>query len=228
MPSPHEFKDRPELVRVLKREKSPLSAQFAERGEDLQTFIKHSIGGNTFRAFHNMPTPPSDFFRDWAFARFSEDQTLSSLLSVASQSEYDTWLKGLAGDLYKAWKATMGEDRAISYGPRMKLCNLLLKRVVLWDRIPEGKRKSLIAFLHVPLDQFTLAAIRNCVEADIERDVIGKIPKNPTMSLVKNEQMYMEIQRIIREISEEAGVPPIFLDLLAWDIQHWPKGSKEE
>lgn len=229
MPLPYEFKHRSELVRILKKEKSHISTQFAVRDEDLHALINQSIGGNTFRAFHNMPTPPSEFFRDWAFTEFSAEQTLSSLLSVAFQSEYDTWLKELAGSLCNAWTATMGEGKAIPYGPRMKLCNLLLKRVVLWNRIPEGKRKSLINFLHVPLDKFTLAAIRNCVEADAESEVIGKIPKNPTMSFVKNEQMYLEIQRTIRELSESAGVPPIFLDVVAWDTPHLtPKNAIKE
>jgi hypothetical protein len=220
MPAPYEFKTRLELVRALKRKKSSRWAQFAKRGADIQILIKESIGGNTFRAFQKMPSRPSVFFREWALGKFSEVKTRSSLLRTASQSGYDSWLKAFGEDLHASWKATMGEDKDIPYGPRMKLCNLLLKRVVLWDGIPDERRRTLIGFLHVPLDQYTLAAIRNCIAGDIGRELIGKIPKRATMGFVQDEPMYLGIQQVIRGISKEAEVPPIFLDLLAWDGQH--------
>ena len=220
MAIPYEFKNREELIRALQKERATLSKKFDYRINDLSTLIKESIAGNTFRAFQRMPHRPSVFFRDWAFARFSKQETIASLKSISSQREYDEWLYDTARNLFDSWKERMGKERRIAYGPRMKLCNLLLKRLVLWEKIPESRRKVLISFLHVPLDQYTLMAIRNCIESDIERDMIGEIPKRATMNFVKNTTMYIGLQNIIREISTRAGVPAIFLDLLAWDKQH--------
>ncbi|MFC1533646.1 hypothetical protein ACFL7M_09815 [Thermodesulfobacteriota bacterium] len=223
MPDPYESLNRSALVEALKREKSILSNNFRHRFDDLKSLIRESIGGNTFRAFQKMPEKPSVFFREWAFDRLSTDKTIFSLQNVFSQDEYDEWIKDFAKDLYDSWKGRMGDDKAISYGPRMKLCNLLLKRVILWNKIEERNKNLLITFLHVPLDQYTLVAIRNCIDSDSERDIIGKIPKRPTMNLVRNEPMYFEIQNVIRSIANDAGVPPIFLDALAWDKQHQNK-----
>jgi N-glycosylase/DNA lyase len=41
------------------------------------------------------------------------------------------------------------------------------------------------------------------------------------MSFVLNEYMYNALQNVFRKIAGQAGVPTIYLDLLAWDESHY-------
>ena len=40
------------------------------------------------------------------------------------------------------------------------------------------------------------------------------------MKFVETPAQYAEFQAIIREIAKKAGVPPIYYDVLAWDMGH--------
>lgn len=99
------------------------------------------------------------------------------------------------------------------YGASRKLPDLLLKGFVRWTGLREGLRQRLIKFLHVPLDAFTLAAIRNCI-ADPE------IPPDATMRFVAGPTMYNQIQNAIRAVTNQAKVPAIYFDVLIWDMSH--------
>jgi hypothetical protein len=103
--------------------------------------------------------------------------------------------------------------RELDFGPQHKLINLLLKNVARWTHFPPQVRERLQAFLHVPLDEYSLVAIRQ-----IDRSL--RIPRKPGMSFVKTPDQYQRIQSIMREISREAGVPPIYIDLVAWNSSH--------
>ena len=73
-----------------------------------------------------------------------------------------------------------------------------------------------MGFLHVPLDGRSLTAIRDCVHKFSHG---FSIRKGATMSFVDSEAKYNTIQDVIRKISSEAGVPPIYFDVLAWDLK---------
>ena len=110
--------------------------------------------------------------------------------------------------------------KTIGYGPGRKLPNLLMKQFISWDMLDDDQRDRLTEFLHVPLDSFTLMAIRNCIQDFPGNEVIGKIPKNATMSFVANEATYNRLQQTIKLITKRAAVPAIYLDALAWNEQH--------
>ncbi len=94
-----------------------------------------------------------------------------------------------------------------------------MKEVIRWSGFTAGHRNELIEFLHVPLDSYSLLAIRRCLsETTTGRRV--KISGNASMSSVKSERMYASIRKAIREIAGEASVPPIYFDLLAWNRPH--------
>ena len=220
MPVPYEFQNTEDLVIQLQKNRNKLGEWFDSRHETIEDSVNASVGGNTFRSFHNMPFKPSLVFRQWAINTFKKEDTINSLLQISSQPEYDAWLKRLSLGLNASWKRKMGRDNPFSYGPRMKLPNLLLKQQLLWKGIKSNQRKRLIGFLHVPLDRYTLVAIRNCLDKNNRSYKVCRIPKNPTMGFVKNEDIYTEIQNAMRAIAKKAGVPPIFLDVLAWDLAH--------
>jgi hypothetical protein len=65
----------------------------------------------------------------------------------------------------------------------------------------------------VPLDSYTLIGLRRCI-GDLG------IPKTATMSFVADIISYDRIQKLIRDLANEADVPPIYYDVLAWDMRH--------
>ncbi len=208
-PSPYEFRDANEIIKHLNSHKATLGKWSHQRIETLDEIAVSGVIGNTFRAFRNMPKRPSIVFRNWALGEFRNDKTINELLGISSQEKYDKWAKRFSSGLAKAWQKQM--DTAMPYGPSRKLPNLLMKCFVLWDDLTDRQRSSLLEYLHVPLDSFTLVAIRNCVQ-DLE------IPKTATMKFVASETIYNQIQQSIRDVAYRAGVPAIYFDVLAWNM----------
>ena len=155
-------------------------------------------------------------FREWANHAL-DPKTLDKLWSVKSQSEYDEWLAELERSFTKYWNSKMGKG---AFGPYFKLPNLLVKRLCLHREVREREFSRVVWYLHVPLDSYTIVALRNCVELFPDADAIGIVPKTATMSFVRSQKMYDAFQSGIREMARQAGVPPITLDCLAWDKGH--------
>lgn len=221
MSKPYEFSNTEELVGCLRQYKARIAEFFDEEIEGgVEEVIRSSVEGNTFRAFSRMPCKPSEVFRNWASERLSDNKVIESFTNIGSEQQYDLWLKQFSEDLCHYWTNKMG--RGMPYGPGRKLPNLLLKRLVKWNRLKklggEGQRRHLIELLHVPLDKYTLASIRRCA-SDFPDFAVG-IPPNVTMSFVDTEDRYIRIQEIMREISRQAGVPAIYLDVLTWNLKH--------
>jgi hypothetical protein len=220
MPKPKEWDGPEDLVRDLKRYKwqTWFKRERAKEVEsDLPAIVKVAVESNTFRAFQNLPQKPSETFRDWANQAL-HGHFRSRLLTVRSQKQYDAWLSGLVRDLRKHWKKKM--KRTIPYGPSWKLPNLLVKRLCLYRELPAQAIDRIIWFLHVPLDKYTILAVKNCVSSFPDPGAIGKVPTGATMSFVKNRRMYNAFQSGIKELTWKAKVPPIALDCLAWDKHH--------
>lgn len=188
-----------------------------EANSTLKEIIRHSVAGNTFRAFHKLRVRPSEVFRHWAYEAIASG-SLRDLIGLRTQKSFDAWLQGLSRAFQEAWRAKTG--RRIPFGPGRKLPNLLMKRLCLSREIPQPVVDGLVWFLHVPLDNYSLAVIRFCVSSFPNAARIGNIPRSATMSFVADEKMYKAIQEGIRVLAKRASVPPIALDLLAWNDAH--------
>lgn len=193
---------------------------FDQRYEDAESIVIDSVGSNTFRAFRHMPERPSIVFRAWARGCLLGDGFLRKISELKTREEYDLWIRNLSNSLGDYWEQRMGSEKKISYGPERKLPNLLMKHVVLWDRLHVSQRSRLIGFLHVPLDSYSLLMVKDCVLDSEHYTSIGRIRSNATMGSVVNETMYDALQALFREVAEEAGVPAICLDVLAWNKGH--------
>jgi hypothetical protein len=218
-PKPYAFADRSELVSKLRSDNARLSKlyQLQETHDTLKDVAKESVKSNTYRGITGMPFPPSVFFRTWALEQLAHGDMIPTLERIYSQQEYDSWLGEFAERLSIAWESKMGKK--IQYGKKMKLCNLLLRHLILWTQLKTEIRDRLSRFVHVPLDQFVLVAIRNCIDPD-DQGRIKRIPQNATMSFPRDKDMYMRIQHNIRSIADEANVPTTFVDILAWHDRH--------
>jgi hypothetical protein len=183
------------------------------------------VGANTFRAFHHMPKEPSRVFREWALeALCGRSGYFRKLLSIKNRADYDRWLNQFAADFRGHWKRQMGCE--IPFGPSLKLPNLLMKGVCGLHEIPEATYNRLVWCLHVPLDSYSIQAVRNCIDARL-KEQIGHIPSSAGMGFVKTREVYDGLQETIRLLAEKANVPPIALDILAWDEAH-PKKARDK
>ena len=178
--------------------------------------VRDSVG-STFRAFAHMPHPPSRVFYTWAEQMLSDDGVVWEIINLRSERAHDFWLKIFSKNLSQHWHRKMG--RTMPYGPGRKLTNLLMKQVVLWSRLDNEQRSRLIGFLHIPFDKYSITVLRNCVP-DAYRPTVGQIRKDVTMKFVDCEAKYDALMALASEIAEEAGLPPIYLDVLAWDQSH--------
>jgi hypothetical protein len=210
---PKQWPERVALVRDLR--KYNWQKHFGEANSaplDVALIVRKWVGANTFRAFAHYPKKPSVVFRTWGETALTEGGFLDRLKSIRSRSSYDEWINAFADDFRDYWEREM--RKPISFGHSLKLPNLVVKGLLASQLASE----STVWFLHVPLDSYTIQAVRNCL--DKSRLEIGTIPSNASMGFVINQTIYDGLQGQIRSLAHEAGVPPIALDYLAWDAAH--------
>jgi hypothetical protein len=217
VPTPLEFAGKKDLIARLRADAESLAVWFEGRYDDVGAMVRDSVGSSTFRAFAHMPNPPSRVFYTWAEQMLSDDGVVWEIINLRSERAYDFWLKIFSKNLSQHWHRKMG--RTMPYGPGRKLTNLLMKQVVLWSRLDDEQRSRLIGFLHIPFDKYSITVLRNCVP-DAYRPTVGQIRKDVTMKFVDCEAKYDALMVLASEIAEEAGLPPIYLDVLAWDQSH--------
>ena len=206
---------RDELLRALREHGLRLMVQFFQTYSDLDDLIRRSVGGNTFRSFQKLARQPSVIFREWAADRLSS--RLSTTAAIEDESGYARHLEGHARHLTRYWLAE--GKKPLKCGPGRKLLDLLFKGVIRHEHISNSDRARLIRFLHVPLDSFSLIAVRQCA-ASGEFGTPVSIPANAKMGFVVSAAQYNQLQQVMRDISAAAGVAPICIDLVAWDQNH--------
>jgi hypothetical protein len=204
-----------ELLRALRQRGRQLAERFFQPCSDLDALIRWSVGGNTFRSFRKLSRPPSVIFREWAARRIAP--RMAALAAIRHETGYNQHLEEQASDLSQYW--LQEGEKPLPYGPGRKLLDLLFKGVVRHADIPIADRDRLIEFLHVPLDSFSLLAIRQCARSGAFGPRID-VPPTAKMGFVTAVERYNGIQEIIRRVAVEAGVAPICIDLVAWDQAH--------
>jgi hypothetical protein len=205
----HEFESEEEIIASLRDSKRMMENFFRQRRSSLAEIVSNAVAGNTFRAFAHLPKQPSKIFREWAISEFTSQH--ERVLSIRTRTEYGRWLESSCERLNEFWKSNMGAS--MNYGPRRKLPNLLMKQFVLWREINEDQRFSLLHFLHVPLDKYSLVALRRCYPH-------LRIRSSSTMSFVDGREKYENIQQAIQSICTRANLPAIYFDILTWDKAH--------
>ena len=206
---------RDELLRALREHGPRLTEGFFRPCPDLDDLIRRSVGGSTFRSFQKLARRPSVVFREWAADRLSS--SLPTMAAIADESGYAHHLEGHARHLTRYWLAQ--GKRPLKFGPGRKLLDLLFKGVIRHQQISNPDRARLIRFLHVPLDSFSLIAVRHCA-ASGEFGPRLSIPAKAKMGFVVSAAQYNQLQQVMRAIGAAAGVAPICIDLVAWDQNH--------
>ena len=214
MPKLYVFESRKELVSALKSECTPCLAKsfFEKRLYSVAMVVTKGVSGNTFRAFRNLPVRPSVTFR--SFATDYINDSMSTLRSISNAEEYDTYINDACLALNQHWRNATGSE--MGYGRGTKLLNLVIKKLCCFNDLTQDERDALITLMHVPLDSYTIFGLRKAAPE-------LHIPSNSsatTMRFIETPKQYRKFQKVISSIAQEAGVPPIYYDILAWDKAH--------
>lgn len=158
----------------------------------------------------------SEYTRTDSLQRCSEnathlDKTLEGLKNITDYESFGTYVHESALDLCTTWRSRMGTE--IGYGRSTKLLNLVLKKLACLKNIDDNVRERIVGFQHVPLDSYTIVGLRVLITS-------LKIPRNASMKFIERPSEYRIVQKYIVDVATEAGVPPIYYDILAWDMAH--------
>lgn len=175
-----------------------------------------SVGPNTFRYFHHLPLQPSVVYREWAI-RTITPELIDRLLRCDDQTEYDSMLRQMVSSLRRTWLRKMG--KTLDIGPAIKLPSLLLKHLCASTLVAATRLTAATRFLHTPLDSYTLAAILTVHNGSVN-DKECSIPSAAGMGWVSSWRQYRMVQGTIQDCAARAKVPPIALDVLAWNWTH--------
>lgn len=221
MPNQHvgdiEFSDCNDAVHQLAKAKDSwmtlVGKRRCEAPADWDVVVKRYLGPNTLRGFHHQT--PLINFQHWAGQHFQKDQ-FASLIGQPDEMSFDRAHSKLVDNLISGWPA------AIKYGQAAKLIDLAVRsgyESSLFDTELLDKAEW---FIHVPLDEYVLVAIRSCAKTFSGPDAIRHIPKRPSMGFVKSYEEYKALQYGIRSVAKKADVPPIVLDHIRtlWKQSH--------
>lgn len=211
MPKPYIFKSESELIDLLGNNDTLTFVQnfYSANCPTIFDVVISGVTGNTFRAFRNLPIPPSDVFRVWAIEYIEE--SLIELSQIDDESKYAIYVHLATLSLCECWTSLTKSE--MGYGRGAKLFNLVLKKFACLTSLTKKQKQTLINLQHVPLDSYTIVGLR-----DIAPNL--SISSNSTMNFVKTPDQYKEFQTIISNIANKAGVPAIYYDILAWDMGH--------
>jgi len=215
--TPHIFENRQDLISELARHKDTLAAWFHQRVE-LSRIIPSYVGNDTFRALRH-PQRPSVVIGSWTNTLLGDGKLTTIFTNVNTPGEYDAWSEQTANDLSSYWLDT-GPSKPLTYGQSRKIISLLTKSLLISDALSEDTRQRLLTFAHVPWDHWTLVPLRNIAAQSELRAEIGPIPKAARIGSVTTAQQYNVLLALIRDLAQEAGVPPIYYEVLAWDVAH--------
>jgi hypothetical protein len=203
-----------ELIEKLQRKRQRLERWFRPTTITRQELAWRAVGGNTFRAFHRMHEQPSVLFRAWALAFVSYEPFMKQLETCRTEREFDCLMQEMSAGLREYWARWTPHGEPMPFGPSRKLPNLLMKHLAKCGELPSNVRSKILPWLHIPWDSYSLRYIAPAVSPPLV------IPASATMAYVKNEEMYAELRSAARYIGRKAGVPAIYLDVLAWNENH--------
>lgn len=170
------------------------------------------IAGNTFRAYVKYKKQPSLIYREWAKETVTEANFLKKLNCINKYDEFLKVHKYLQGSLDRFWKREQG--KSLTFSQRNKIIDLFIK-FLSKSEIEEfhSLNQILLEFGHIPLDKFTLLAVKDCFYGIV-------LAPNPSMGDIRETDTYDFIQNQIRELMIDAKLPNLFFDYYAWNLQH--------
>lgn len=193
-PNPTQLLERDELVEKLRSfQPAPIIERYrlqdlAGKSSSASELLKRSVDGSIYRAFHH--ETPSLRYARWRW-RSEAELLLKKLDAIKDQQMFDRFALDLGKSLVADWGTTndFGSASKMNIGVAMKIVNLALKHFSFSDL---SRNPSLIEWLHVPWDSFTLRPLRKIWPGH------PAIPNAPSQGFVKNIAMYQQLYSLIR------------------------------
>jgi hypothetical protein len=210
------FTSREELIAQLKQRDWKNDFMAAHDKENLGPLsaIYRSVGSSTFRAFRtHKEWSPSFVFREWVASELVGGK-FSELLAVRSNHQYRSWAVKLARGLNKEWRKRLRYE--IELPRALKLINLLAKGLCFVTPLWPDKFESIVWFVEVPLDKYSLRPLV-CIP---ELASLRINWNSASMGSIEDLNAYAKIQESVHAFCGEANVPPLAYDFLAWDVPH--------
>lgn len=185
--------------------------------------IRESVESNTYRAFQNKPkkgikyaNTPSSIFRSWAQSVFFV-KYFPRVGKIKNERSFSALHEEIVANLSAYWKKEGKCTKELETAYSCKLVDLLFKFLPRCNKLSNKQRIKLISLIYVPLDSYTLKAIRYLWNEQKNLDLNRRIPSSPGMGLVENDyDYYFDIQNLIRNMMKEQKSPPIYFDLISF------------
>ena len=210
-----ETSGRDELVKQL-RAFNPAPVICRYRDKDLagkspdEILTRFTFGRSIARAFRY--ETPSKRYERWRWYSNAEEM-LKKLNGIKSRDMFEKFALQLGESLVEDWGKLneRGQRSRMNIGIGMKIVNLALKHLAYSDHCSNPDLKE---WLHVPWDKFTLKPLQNIWTGR------PAIPSSPSQGFVDTLFLYRQLQELIADITQEAGVVTIIYEFWTWDRAH--------
>jgi len=216
------FSQKSALITFIDDFRNKLKAPLSYPLNNLDDVAKVSIDKSTIRAFHTGKYfPPLQTYHSWAANKLKED-----FVKIQSIDSFDFMMEYIisAGyELGRFWRVKLENysehnrfksTAVMDIGRAAKLYSLTVKHLLLLqdDFLTVEKKQQLSKVLTVPLDKFTLQAIRK-IFPDLN------IRKDSSMGFVSDESVFRDIQARIKDLVAP-NYDPFDYEILVWNITH--------
>lgn len=189
--------------------------QPAVRG-NVKDIVEASAWDNIHKDFRRSDAKISKAFHGWAKSNYADLR--NALQKIGNQAEYDEAILQFTHRFIDDWAEKCDHpSKRIGFGPAVKMINLLVKTM---QRHKTERINGLEAYMHVPLDWFTLAPMCFIVNDLVDVKYALPITENSTAEFVVNVDLYLLLQSAMRKLANQANCPPIVYDYMCWDGQH--------
>ena len=177
--------------------------------EPLRNGKSFGVAANTIRAYRGFDAPLATY-RYWA-NEFCNEELLVRLALIKSREAVVEFHTETVAKLNSFWNARQGHS--LQYYQTNKLVDLLVKHIAKsFDARDAGVRDNLLQFGNVPLDKFSLLAVKELFYGIV-------ISPSPSMGDVNDQETYEFLQCQIYGLTSAAGVPNLYFDH-SWDAEH--------
>ncbi len=216
-PIPFVFAGQDEVIAAMRSPavQKDIDAFMTEHSCSSAVLVRHSVTGNTFRAFHlrKLGLSPSQCYRAWTTEWIEK---IVEVVKAQHQTLNNQVLRRhLIDGSYKLdahWRTMTAGAANMGFGRAAKLLGLSVKHVLWHERLSHEQRKYLAESLDVPLDSYTLQGIRKALP-ELE------VPSNATMNFVQSEAQYVRIQDAIRRMCP-SDLIPLHYETVTWRLSH--------